>query len=155
MAPNWFVPSTTQRHQIVFPGAQEVAAEMRREQRPAAEVEEFLAEHTMEVEVRGMTAGDAAMLQELRFTEAGEGKLAFGEASLVAVELCLVSWSLADPISRDSLRRLEPLVIEAIRAVIPEGKLVVEKTEKQGANGSGPPLAAVAAPEAKDASLIE
>ena len=112
---DWFVKSDVVRHTIRHPQS-------------GAEAE---------VELRPLTAGDVAVLNEIRLNAGGGGAIALGEAKLLAVERALVGWSLPQAITRDTIAQLNPLVFEEIYRLVDGG---------EGANGTGPPIAA-ATPE--------
>lgn len=144
MAPNWFADTKPVRHWITFPGARDQAAQMRAGGREQADVDAFLDDHTFWVELRELTAGERARLEELRFTQEGLGTLAFGQQKLMTVESCLVAWGLEGAPDVENLARLKPLVLDEIFAKIDDGRLMPDKDKDAGkANGSGPPPPAI------------
>lgn len=149
----WFSPLKTERHPIVFPGAREQAELLRGRGKPDEAVA-LLERATKYVEVRGLTAGDRAQLDELKFSAtsdgSAEGKLSMGESKLRTVELCLCSWDFEQPLNTEQIRALNPFVLDAIFAVIPSGRLETKTPgESVGANGSGPPPPAAVEPPAQ------
>lgn len=159
--PDWFASRKPARHYIVFPGAKDVAEDMRAKGRDEAEIAAFLEDNTFWVEVRELTAGDRAHLDELRLGDEGAATLSYGNQILRAVELCLTSWSLPEPPTAENVRQLKPLVVQAIFEALDDGRMIVEKRTNgsEGANGSGPPRVAPvveAQPDRqKDTALIE
>jgi hypothetical protein len=149
--PAWFTPQATERHTIVFPGAEKRAAELRATgEAEAADV--LLESHTCWVEMRGLTAGERALFQELQLDDRGRGKLAYGDLQLKVVETCLVAWSLPLPLTPEAIRQLDPGVFDLMFAAVPGGAI---EGARGGANGSGPPPPAATPPaEEKDAARV-
>lgn len=147
--PAWFTPHVSERHEIAYPGLKAELLRMKKSGSTDEALAEFEAGHTAWVEVRGLTAGDRALLDEMKFVSSerggGAGVLEFTESKIRTVTACLSAWSFDLPVTEGSIRSLNPFVLDAIFEVIPEGRFL---DESERANGSGPPpvLAAVPAP---------
>lgn len=119
--PSWFTDRTPIEHEIRFPGYDRQEAELHvrheRDEIPDDVRERELAElrrrYTMTVRLRPLDAGDVAAINEVRVSDGG-GSIPIGEGRLLAIEMALVSWSRTESITRETIRRLNPLVAQAI-----------------------------------------
>jgi hypothetical protein len=151
----WFVDPRPKRCSIPFPGAEEEAERARRAGADEERVAAWLAERTLVLELRGLSAGDKAALDELKFTQQGDARLEFGSNQLALLELAIVSWNLDAPITRETVARLDYELTQAIIEQIPTGRDRMKMDESGGADGSGPSPPAAAPPvEARDAETV-
>jgi hypothetical protein len=98
------------------------------------------------VTLRPLSWGDVAKMNEIRFAQdetaegGGVAKMAPGENKLLLVELALVKWTLPFEITRETIRKLNPLVGEQIYRHVDVGEAEGPKASSNGAKGesSGP-----------------
>lgn len=124
----FFVRQETTDHEIAVPGRDRqlkaCRARLEQEKRPEGEIKKELdalsATLTATVKLRPLNAGEMAKINEIR-VDAGGGTIPIGEGRLLAVELALVEWSLDQPITRDTIRQLNPVVFQRIYDLVDVG----------------------------------
>lgn len=65
------------------------------------------------VELRPLSAGQLAKLQELRLIE-GEGSIQVGRMKILQMVAAIVAWSFSEPVNEHTIAQLKPLVFEQI-----------------------------------------
>lgn len=145
----WFTSNKTAEHEIYLPGINEVVDRRleelktrKREQLAAegvdteaideqleqlenddavrAELDGIRRDMTATVKLRPLNAGDIAAINELKVSRQG-ASIALGEVKLLAVEMALVEWSIGQPITKDTIAQLNPLVFEQIHDLVDVG----------------------------------
>lgn len=145
----WFVKRELVRHEIALPSVKARDADLAKLREDGASEETIAvarAARTAEVELRPLTAGDMAELNQLNLENDGPA-LRLGKAKLRAVELALVGWSLG-PITRETIEQLNPMVFEQIHDLVDAG-------EGSSASDDGPPPQAAPAPPTPEVEPVE
>lgn len=94
--------------------------------------------------LRPLAWGDVLKMNEIKLEqdEAGEAsaRLNPGQNKLLLVELALVRWSLPDEITRETIRRLNPLVGEAIYRHVDVGEAPSSEEDEEPGEGATAPV---------------
>lgn len=88
----FFVPAQTSSHEITSPDGE-----------------------TASIEIRQLNAGDVASIHDsIRLSTDAEPEVKLGAFRFAMVEAALVSWSLPEDLTPNTLRQLEPIVFDQI-----------------------------------------